>query len=346
MRLVQKEKVIPEWKKKEVEELAKLINEYPIIAVADISKTPTNILQKIKVMLKDKLKDDIVMKTTKNNLFRLAAEKAGLKGRDKLDPYLTGQKLFIFTRLNPFLLNSIIERTKIPAPAKPGMVVDREIVVEPMDTGLQPGPLLSAFGKLRIPTRVQGGTIWIAKRTKLAKPGDVISADLASMLQRLGIYPGETGINLQLALDDGILMLKEQLKLDIDEYRTQLITAHLNAIAVGAEAGAPIPEVLEHAISRAQMKAIALAAEAGYITPDTAEAVLSRAVMKAYAIVAALGDKAEELGLEKIQVATPQPAAAAPAEEKKEEEEEEEEEEEKKELSEEELASGLGALFG
>ncbi|MEB3756421.1 MAG: 50S ribosomal protein P1 [Desulfurococcales archaeon] len=45
-------------------------------------------------------------------------------------------------------------------------------------------------------------------------------------------------------------------------------------------------------------------------------------------------------------VAAPVAAAAAPAEEEKEEEAKEEEEEEEEELSEEDLAAGLGALFG
>lgn len=348
MRLVVKQRTIPEWKRQEVEELSQLMREYPVIAVADITGVPTSLIQRIKKRLREQLGDDIEIRVAKNNLFRIAGEKAGLKGLDQLDPHLTGQRLFIFTRINPFRLYSILSRTKIPVPARAGMVVEREIIIPAGDTGFQPGPILSAFGKLRIPTRVQGGTIWIAKNTKVAKPGDVISSDLAAMLQRLGIYPMEMGIDIMLALDNGVLIPADKLKIDIEEYTRMIGEAHARALAVGAEAAVPEPEVLKRSIALAYNRMINVAAEAGVLDPSIANKVIARAVQKAYALVAALGDKAKDLGIE-----APLPVAAAPAapaqpaeEEKKEEEAEEEEEEEKKELSEEELASGLGALFG
>ena len=346
MRLVQKKRVIPKWKIEEVENLSELIKKYPVIAVSDITGTPTNLIQKIKRRLKEQYGENIELRVAKNNLFRIAAEKSGLKGRDKLDPLLTGQRLFIFSKLNPFKLYSILEKTRIPAPAKPGMVADKEIIIPAGDTGLQPGPILSAFGKLRIQTRVQGGTIWIAKNTKVAKPGDVISSDLAAMLQRLGIYPVELGIKINAALDNGVFIPEENLKLNYEDYKKQLATAFQNALAVGTEAAVPIPEVIERSIGKAHINAIAVAAEAGIIVPEYADIIIGRAVQKAYAVVAALGEKAKEIGLEAPVITTAPAPQEKPAEEEKKEEAEEEEEEEKKELSEEELASGLGALFG
>jgi len=40
---------------------------------------------------------------------------------------------------------------------------------------------------LKIQTKVQGNVIYVAKDTVVAKPGDKISADLASLLQKLGL---------------------------------------------------------------------------------------------------------------------------------------------------------------
>jgi len=346
MRLVQKKREIPAEKRQEVEELVKLFKEYPVLAVVDAGSLSATLLQKVKYFLEKKHKDKIVIKSTKNNLLLLAAKISGIKGAEKLENRLKGQKIFIFSKMNPFLLYSQVSRVRLPAPAKAGMKVEKEIAVEPMDTKLPPGPLLSAFGKLRIPTKVQGGTIWIAKRTVLAKPGDVISEDLASMLQRLGIYPSEEGISIEFALEDGIFLSAEQLKLDLDQYAAEISRAYALALAFASEIAYPEPEVLKLSISRAYRKAVAVAAEAGFITPETAEAVISAALRKANALVAALGEKAREIGIEPVAVAAApaaQPAAEQKAEEKK---EEKAEEEEKKELSEEELSSGLGALFG
>jgi len=345
LRLVQKERRVPEWKVQVVEGLSELIKSYPVVAVASLTGVSSSLLQKIRRVIRQLYGDDIVLVVAKNSLFRLAAKRAGLKGREKLEPLLTGQRLFLFSRLNPFELYAVLERVKMPVPARPGMVVDREIVIPAGDTGIPPGPILSSFGRLRIPTRVQGGTVWIAKDTRVAKPGDVISADLAAMLQRLGIYPAEAGIEVEAVLEDGVLMPRESLKLDIDEYRSMIAEAFGNALALGSETALPAPEALERSLAKAFIRAVRLAAEAGLVLPGIEKDVIAWAVRKAYAIVYALGDRARELGIE----APALPVETRPAEEKGGEEKMEEAEEgreERKELSEEELATGLGALFG
>ncbi|MGC8678557.1 MAG: 50S ribosomal protein L10 [Fervidicoccaceae archaeon] len=350
MRLVQKKREIPRNKKEEVEELERLFKEYPVLAVIDASSLSATLLQKVKYFLKKKYGDSIVIKSTKNNLLVLAAKLAGIKGAEDLESKIKGQKIFIFSKLNPFILYSQVTKIKLPAPAKAGMKVEKEIAVEPMDTKLPPGPLLSAFGKLRIPTKVQGGTIWIAKRTVLAKPGDVITEDLASMLQRLGIYPAEEGISIEFALDNGVILGAQQLKIDVEQYAVQLAQAFSMAIGFASEIAYPEPDVLKLSIAKAFRKALAVATETAFVTPETAEAIISAALKRANAIVLAMGDKAKELGIEAV---APVAVAAAPATQpaaeqkpKEEKKEEKAEEEEKKELSEEELSSGLGALFG
>ncbi len=336
---------IPEWKKKEVEELVRLIKSYKVIAIGDLTGFPAAQLHKIRKRLREKYGEDkIKLRVAKNTLFKLALKRAGLPV-EKFEPYLTGTNIFIFANINPFELAKILEKERARLPAKPGMKAESEIVVPAGNTGLQPGPIMSVFSKLRIPIRVQGGTIWIAKDTVVAKPGDVISEELASLLQKLGIEPFEIYLKLKMAYEDGLVIPSDQLYISIDEYRKQVEDAVKHALWLGVEMAYPEPEVLKLALPLAVRRAMAVAAEAGYVTPETAEFVIRSAVAKALAIVAALGDKAKELGIE-VQVA----AAPAPAAEEKEEKREEgggEGEEEKKEgVSEEELAGGLESLFG
>ncbi len=324
---------IPQWKIEEVEKLAELIRKYKVIALADLTKIPTKQLQIIRKNLRDK----VVFRVTKNTLFKLAAEKAGLKNFEELRKYLEGSNLFLFTNLNPFELVLLLEKYKARAPAKPGDIAPTEIVIPAGSTGIPPGPMLSVFGRLKIPTRVQQGSIWISKDTVVAKPGDKISPELASILQKLGIEPIEIKIQLKAAYDEGLIIPKERLIVDLEEYKNNIVEAYQNALKIGIEIAYPEPTVLELTLTKAYLNALMLAVEASIITPETIELIIARAEAQAKALASVLAQKVPELGLE-VEVLA-QPAAE---EEKK----EEKEEEEKKETSEEEIAEGLAALFG
>ncbi len=336
---------IPEWKIQEVNELAELIRKYPVILIADLMKVPASRLQKIKKKVREMFGDRVVMRVAKNTLFRIAMKKAGLDPTP-LEEYLTGTNMFIFTDMNPFELAMALDKIKVTAPAKPGMVVESEVVLPAGDTGLRPGPIMSVFGKLRVPIRVQKGTIWIAKETVVAKPGDTISMELASLLQKLGIEPIVVKLKLKAAYDRGVVIPGSELILDINKYREELTRAVTEALWVGVEIGYPDPNVMRLALPVAVRRALMVAAEAGYVTPETAQHVIGLAVARAMAVVAALGDKARELGIEVAPAAAPAAGAPAEAEEKKKEEEKKEEEKKEEGLSEEQLAAGLESLFG
>ena len=324
---------IPQWKIEEVEELAELIRKHKVIALADLTKIPTKQLQ----IIRRNLRDRVVFRVTKNTLFKLAAEKAGLKNFEELRKYLEGSNLFLFTNINPFELVLLLEKYKARAPAKPGDIAPTEIVIPAGSTGIPPGPMLSVFGRLKIPTRVQQGSIWISKDTVVAKPGDKISPELASILQKLGIEPIEIKIQLKVAYDDGLIIPKERLIVDLEEYKNNIIEAYQNALKIGVEIAYPEPTILELTLTKAFLNALMLAVETSIITPETIELIIARAEAQAKALASVLAQKAPELGLE-VEV----PAQPAAEEEKK----EEKEEEEKKETSEEEIAEGLAALFG
>jgi large subunit ribosomal protein L10 len=285
------------------------------------------------------------MKVIKNNLVRKAFEQANIKMPEEMDKELIGANMFIFTNENPFELALKISKFSMPAPAKPGDIAQTEIVVPAGDTGLTPGPILSTFGKLRIKTMVKGGTIHIAKDTVVAKPGDVISPELASLLQKLGITPMELRMKVKGAYIRSLnrWIPAEELVLDLNKYKEEIQEAYRNALALGVAIAYPVPDVLKLSVAKAYQDALKVAIEAGWLSKETAPYLLSKAYAQALALVGALGDEVkEQLGIE-VEV----PAAPAPAEEKKEEKaEEEEEEEEKKEVSEEDLSAGLGALFG
>lgn len=336
MAMLKRVRKIPEWKIKEVEYLKELISKYKVIGIADLTGLPSAQLQQIRKRLRGKA----VLRVTKNTLMKIALSQSNLKNIDELIKYLQGSNIFVFTNMNPFELHMILEKYKMSAPAKPGDKAPKEIIIPAGNTGIPPGPILSVFGKLKIPTKIQEGTIWVSKDTVVAKPGDVISADLASILQKLGIEPIEVGVRLKVVYDNGLIIPAEKLAINLDEYKCQIAEAHLNALKVALTAVIPEPEALKLAVAKAYIDALAVAVEASYITDETLPHILAKAYATAQALASVLAQVAPELGLE---VAKP-----AVTEEKKEEKEKakEEEKEEEKEVTEEEIATGLEALFG
>jgi large subunit ribosomal protein L10 len=204
--------------------------------------------------------------------------------------------------------------------------------------------MLSVFGKLRIPYQVVKGTVHVKKDTVVAKPGDIISPELAGLLQQLGIMPFEVGIKLTAAIDHGIIIPRDELIVDLEEIKAQVAEAALEGIGLATEiVFFPVTEAVEAAIANAERAIAAIVGETGFLTPDVAEYAIRRAISEELAVIAALGDKAKELGIEEVPVAAPTQAPAAEEAEAKEEEKKEEEEEKEPEVD---ISEGLGGLFG
>ena len=252
-----RERPIPPRKVKIVKEVSELMLKYPTIAVVSIRNVGAPVLHEIRAKLR---KRGDVLKVCKNTLARIAIDKVKDKkpGLEKLKEFLKGENAFIFTTLNPFELYLFLERNKIPREARPGDIAPDDIVIPSGNTGFAPGPILSLFGKLKIPTRIQEGSIWITKDTVVAKKGDVISAELAELLKKLDIKPILSGLEIKVAITDGIVIEKELLKLDIDEYREQIIEAHRNAVQLSIGAPLFIPEAISYIVQRAAREANSL----------------------------------------------------------------------------------------
>jgi len=339
---VTKERIRPAILRKQqiVQEIRDLLRRYKCVAIISLDGVPTPQYKKIK----QELSKYGFIKVYKNSIFLRAAREEGLPNVDELEKYLIGTNAFMFTNMNPYELALLLDKLAVPKYAKPGDVATDDIYIPEGPTGIPPGPMLSVFGKLRIRTQVREGVIWIAKETKVASAGDKISPELASLLRKLDIKPVVVKLRPRVVWEDGNIIPAEQLKVDVDAFRDDLLRAVSIVKEVAIEAALPLPDILPEIIARAYRRAAALAGEAGFVTPETAAEVFRRAMAKALALALQLQQKAPDLGIEvSVQVAPAAPAAAgAPAEEKKEEEEEEEE----KEVSEEEIAEGISSLFG
>ncbi len=334
-----RERRIPEEKKRIVEEAKELLKKYRTFALLDLSNTPAKVITYLRRAMEGKG----VVKLIKNNLFERALDELNIPNKEELKKYLEGQNIIVFANMNAFELKMLLDKIEVPVRAKPGMTIDREIVIPPMKTNLKPGPIMSLFGRFRIPVQVREGVLWIAKEVTVAKPGDVVTPELTSLFEKLGIEPVLLKPKIKLAYEEGLVIPAEKLVIDIEATRNDILRSVVEALNLAAEIALPEPDVIKVSIRKAFMRAAKLASEAGFVTPETAETVLRDLISRAQYLAMAIASKSPELA-EFLQVqvaAAPQPAAQPEkAEEKK------EEEEKKETVSEEQLAEGLAALFG
>ena len=329
---------IPKWKVEEVQRLKELLRKYPVVAVASIEGIGSYQLYE----MRRKLQDKAVLRVSKNTLMRIAIKEVASEkpGIEKLADYLHGQNIFIFTEMNPFELCRILEESKVSRPARPGDVAPEDIVIPAGNTGIPPGPIMSKFNQFKIPVRIEEGSIVVVKDTVVVRKGEKIPADLADLLNRLGLEPIKVWLQLKAAYVDGLVIPGDQLRINIDEYKEMIAQAHRDALLLAVGAALPIPEAMNLLLRKAHLEALSLCAAAALPFGEGVRAIIGRALAEANTLAAALAAKCPELGISVAPAA--QPAEAKPAEEKPEEKGEEKKEEE----SEEEIAAGLAGLFG
>lgn len=331
-------KRVPEWKLNLASEIVKLANEHRTVLVVDLSGVPAKHVQ----MLRKKLNKVAILKVVKPKVALKAFESLGFQ-TEYLKPYMTGQVMLIFSNTNAFELANVVENFTTQDYYAPGEVVDREVVVPEGNTGLPAGPILSVFGRLKIPTKVQGNVVYVVKDTVVAKPGTVVSVDLATLLQKLGLALKEIRSRVKCARDGNLIIPGDKLKLNIAEYEEMVKAANMDALKLASELVVPEPSVLQLVIVKAEKHALTLLYETCFITPETAEHVLRAAYLKALALATELSKYIPELGLE-AKVPTQQVQQVIHEEKKS--EKKEEVREESKERSEDVLAEGFAALFG
>ncbi len=274
-------KSYPKKKRVMYQELQELPKSYNVIALSKMTKVRASQL----MLLRKKFRNDIRIRIIKNKVAIRAFEKVkNVAGIESLSKELEGQCALMFTNISPFKLNLIFAQNKIFLPAKGGDIASTEITIPAGNTGIIPGPVLSEFKIANVQTKIDGGTIWVNKDTIVAKPGDVISQQLASLLSKLNIKPIEAGIAVNFAIAEGLMFKEQDLRLDVQAYRDELVRSFQQALTLATEAGYMVPETVKPLLVKAQQHAKSLAAEAGYVTPETADFVLPRAQAKAQAV--------------------------------------------------------------
>ncbi len=266
---------VAQYKKDAVKKISKLMQEYPIIAVANLHDLPANALQRLRGLLRGKV--EIVM--TRANLFKLALNdaKSKVSGIEKLESFLGGMPALIFTKENPFSLYRTVKKNKSPAAAKPGQLAPNDITIPAGPTPFAPGPVISELSQLGLKAGVESGKIAIKESKVVVHEGQPISAPLAGMLTRLGIQPMEVGLNLVAVFEKGIIYDKKVLDVDEKQFMDQISRAATYARNLSVEVAFPTKQTIELLLQKAFRSAKGLAVSQGILAKGVVEEVLAKA---------------------------------------------------------------------
>jgi len=262
-----------EEKTGEVEEIKELLTGYKSIGVASLQKVRAAQLQELKKNLADK----VHMRVLKNTLIKIAIENMGETELKKLEQYLEGSNVFLFTNLNPFKLALLLEKGKVKTTAKSGDNAAMDVVIPAGNTGQPPGPIISQLNAVGLPTRIESGSVWVSKDTLVARKGEAINERLAAVLSKLGIKAVEAGLSMKAVFDEGLMISGEQLKVDVEGTRSSLEQSHGEAFALSLSIAYPTPENMAVLLQTAHQKAFTLSLNAAVPAKETIADLLRKA---------------------------------------------------------------------
>jgi large subunit ribosomal protein L10 len=270
----------PAKKTQMYQQIIDIPKKYKVVALVKTNKVRASQL----LPLRKALKGQVEFVCVKDRVAQKALEKSDIPGIKGISEELVGQCLFIFTNMSPFKLNVLLAKNKIMMAARGGDIASVDIIVPAKNTGIAPGPMLTEFKEAGIPTKIDQGTIWIAKDSTPVKKGGVINEKLAVLLGKLDIKPVEAGISLFTALEDGLKYAEAEMVIDVEKIRNAFAQYHQEAVSLSIEAAYVTPENISQILSKASQSARSLSIESGFMTDDTKDQILQKAEGQAKAL--------------------------------------------------------------
>lgn len=331
-----------QWKQDAVTEVTELIQQGGTLGIVDVAGVPAALFKGMRAQLRG----DLSLRVMKKTLMKLAWERAGhdVTVLESLFEGADTPALVQSSNVDSFALFQQLQKTRTGRAPKGGDIAPFDIIIEAQDTGFPPGPIVGELSAVGIPAKIQKGSVQILKKATPVKEGEVISGELALMLDKLGVHPVEIGLILKGTYEDGTQFDLDVLNIDFDEFMGNVTGAIAGTFNLACHLGWFTPETAPALLSKAIGEALAVAVEAAIPTDDTTSILVGKAHSQMMAVAGQLDSSAQGealasvLGAAAAAVASTAPAAADEPEAEAAEEEEEEEEEAE--------FGGLGDLFG
>lgn len=311
------------WKLEEVKDIKAKLGAKDLFAVVGIKGIRNSQLQKIRRDLKGKG----TLKVVRASLLNKALDESKAKNLDRLKEVSKGQLAILTTSEHPAKLGEILEGTRQKAAARGGELADHDIIIEAKETSFPPGPMVSEFQKAGLQTSIEKGKIVIKKDAVFVRAGEPISREKAKILEKLEILPLTVGLEILGAYGEEVFYSRDALSLTSRSITESVARALAEAKSIALSTTYLVREIIPELLVKTRVAAESLAVESKYLDESNIELFILKAIREANALSSAtLGEEVQ--------------GSKETAESKKEEKSEE------KGASDEDVSSGLGALFG
>jgi large subunit ribosomal protein L10 len=260
-------------KKREVEDLTKLIDGYNIIGFVQMENLSSRQLQ----IMKQKLKSQTVIKMAKNSIMKRALSRSDKPNIKNLLDLIQGSIAFVFTKMSGFELFNFLKENKTKAFAKPGAIAPKDIIIPAGNTGFQAGPMITELNEMGLKTKIVKGSIWIAEDTIVAKKGEEIPRKITILLSKLNIQPMLVGLDLSAIYEEGRIFRREDLDIDVSKVELQIQEIYSSAFNLSVNIAYPTKENISQLISVAFIEGNNLAQNIEIILPETISDIIAKA---------------------------------------------------------------------
>ncbi len=154
---------------------------------------------------------------------------------ERLKEQINEDYAILFSDLDAFDLASELIENKSPAKARVGQEADKDIEVEAGPTELVPGPAIAELGALGIQIQIDKGKINIKEPKVIVKKGEKVSANAASLMNKLDIKPFSIGFIPLSAYDTKENKLYLSINIDKEGTLNELKYAFGRALAFAVE---------------------------------------------------------------------------------------------------------------
>lgn len=249
-----REKSVPEVKVKIVKDLAKRMKQAKTILLASCKGLPSAQFHD----LKKKMRGTAEIVFFKKNAVERAIDATEKGALQQLKTHLGSDFVIFLSEQDAFQLSAILSESQVSTKAKAGDIAPEDIEIQPGPTDLPPGPAISELSGVGLKVAVKEGKLEVIKGAIVAKKGEPIKDNVASVLAKLGISPMKVGFIPIAAYDSQADTVYGDIKID--------------------KAGTI--EALQEAIVKSQGFAVNIK----YLTPETVKYFISIAAMEEKAI--------------------------------------------------------------
>jgi len=306
-----KTETIPAWKEAEVEGLVAVLERYDSVGIVDVEGIPSRQLQQMRADLHGTAE----LRMSRNTLIARALERVD-EGLEELVSSVSGHVGLVGTNDNPFGLFQQLEASKTPAPIGAGEIAPNDIVIPEGDTGMDPGPFVGELQTVGAAAQIMEGSIKVTADSVVAKAGDVVSEDLANVLDELGIEPKEVGLDLRAVVAEGVLFDAEDLDIDLEAYEADLKAAAARGRNLSINAEYPTTRTVGSLLAKGSGEAKSVGLQAEIESPDIVNDLVGRADAQVRALAAQVDDEdALPEELRDVEAPVSEPADASETEE-------------------------------